>query len=183
MRHKTVEPLVTSASRNEQRGPIKVGDYVQWTSNGIDQFKPVRKITQTQGNHVWVHGSQTGIPLSEVTSAEPPAPIPVAKLATPAKSGPSDNGQHPVNTAAALFRRLDRRWRSSGSSLFRDSLLEALDAIIGEGWNAILANAINAQATVFGKHVDLEFPQPFVIFAEHFGNVVDGENVGDCRQG
>ena len=91
--------------------------------------------------------------------------------------------QHPVNTAAALFRRLDRRWRSSGSSLFRDSLLEALDAIIGEGWNAILANAINAQATVFGKHVDLEFPQPFVIFAEHFGNVVDGENVGDCRQG
>ena len=91
MRHKTVEPLVTSASRNEQRGPIKVGDYVQWTSNGIDQFKPVRKITQTEGNHVWVHGSQTGIPLSEVTSAEPPAPIPVAKLATPAKSGPSDN--------------------------------------------------------------------------------------------
>ena len=88
-----------------------------------------------------------------------------------------------MSTAAALFRRLDRRWRSPGSSLFRDSLLEALDAIIGEGWNAILANAINAQATVFGKHVDLEFPEPFVIFAEHFGNVVDGEDVRDCRQG
>ena len=31
--------------------------------------------------------------------------------------------QHSVNTAAALFRRLDRRRRSSGGPLFRDGLL------------------------------------------------------------
>ena len=30
-------------------------------------------------------------PISEVTVAEPPAPILVAKLTAPAKSGPSDN--------------------------------------------------------------------------------------------
>jgi hypothetical protein len=30
--------------------------------------------------------------------------------------------QHAVNTAAALFRRLDRGWRSSGSPLVRDDL-------------------------------------------------------------
>jgi len=43
-----------------------------------------------QHRHVWVDGSQTGMPISEVTVVEPPAPLPVAKLTTPIKSGPSD---------------------------------------------------------------------------------------------
>jgi len=73
------------------KGPtLQVGDYVQWTSDGVDQFKPARKVTQIQDRHVWVDGSQTGIPISEVTVVEPHAPIPVAKRTTPAKSGPSD---------------------------------------------------------------------------------------------
>jgi hypothetical protein len=73
------------------KGPApQVGEYVQWTSDGVDQFKPARKVTQIQDRYVWVDGSQTGIPLSEVTVVEPPAPIPVATLTTPAKSGPSD---------------------------------------------------------------------------------------------
>ena len=73
------------------KGPApQVGDYVQWTSDGVDQFKPARKVTQIQDRHVWIDGSQTGIPISEVTVVEPPAPIPVATLTTPAKSGPSD---------------------------------------------------------------------------------------------
>ena len=59
-------------------------------SDGLDQFKPARKVTQIQDRHVWVDGSQIGIPISEVTVVEPQAPIPVAKLTTPAKSGPSD---------------------------------------------------------------------------------------------
>jgi hypothetical protein len=70
------------------KGPApQVGEYVQWTSDGVDQFKPARKVTQIQDRYVWVDGSQTGIPLSEVTVVEPPAPIPVATLTTPAKSG------------------------------------------------------------------------------------------------
>jgi len=73
------------------KGPVpQVGDYVQWTSDGVYQFKPARKVTQIQDRYVWVDGSQTGIPLNEVTVVEPPAPIPVATLTTPAKSGPSD---------------------------------------------------------------------------------------------
>jgi len=77
------------------KGPAPhVGDYVQWTSDGVDQFKPARKVTQIQDRHVWVDGSQTGIPISEVTIVEPPAPIPVAKLTTPAKSAPSDKEGH-----------------------------------------------------------------------------------------
>jgi hypothetical protein len=50
-----------------------------WTSDGVDQFKPARKVRQIQDHHAWVDGSQTGIPISEVTVAEPPAPIPVAR--------------------------------------------------------------------------------------------------------
>ena len=73
------------------KGPApEVGQYVQWTSDGVDQFKPARKVTQIQDRYVWVDGSQTGIPTSEVTVVEPPALIPVATLTTPAKSGPSD---------------------------------------------------------------------------------------------
>jgi hypothetical protein len=74
------------------KGPApEVGDYVQWTSDGVDQFKPARKVRQIQDRHAWVDGSQTGIPISEVTVAEPPAPILIAKLTAPANSGPSDN--------------------------------------------------------------------------------------------
>src|SRR6202158_3127525 len=39
---------------------VKVGDYVQWTSNGLDQFRPVRKVEKVEGGHVWVFGSNTG---------------------------------------------------------------------------------------------------------------------------
>ena len=76
------------------RGPApEVGDYVQWTSDGVDQFKPARgpEYLPNLPRHAWVDGSQTGIPISEVTVAEPPAPILVAKLTAPANSGPSDN--------------------------------------------------------------------------------------------
>lgn len=51
---------------------LKVGDYVQWTSNGVDQFKPVRKITKIEGDFALVHGSLTGIPMAELTQAEAP---------------------------------------------------------------------------------------------------------------
>jgi hypothetical protein len=76
--------------RHGKRPAPGVGDYVQWTSDGVDQFKPARKIRQIQDRHVWVDGSQTGIPIDEVTIVGLPTPIPVAKLTTPAKSGASN---------------------------------------------------------------------------------------------
>jgi hypothetical protein len=69
----------------------QVGDYVQWTSDGVDQFKPARKVRQIQDRHAWVDGSQTGMPISEVTVVEPPASIRSQSLRPPAKSGPSNN--------------------------------------------------------------------------------------------
>jgi hypothetical protein len=53
---------------------VKVGDYVQWTSNGVDQFKPVRKVTKVEDGHVWVFGNNTGIPMQEVAVTHEPTP-------------------------------------------------------------------------------------------------------------
>src|SRR3984893_13866875 len=72
--------------RHGKRPAPEVGDYVQWTSDGVDQFKPARKVRQIQDRHAWVDGSQTGIPISEVTVAESPAPILVANRTVQASS-------------------------------------------------------------------------------------------------
>src|SRR5580704_13038679 len=72
--------------RHGKRPAPQVGEYVQWTSDGVDQFKPARKVTQIQDRYVWVDGSQTGIPTSEVTVVEPTALIPVSTLTTLANS-------------------------------------------------------------------------------------------------
>jgi hypothetical protein len=55
---------------------VKVGDYIQWTCNSVDQFKPVRKVTKIEGDHLWVHGSMTGIPMNEVTVTDAPRALP-----------------------------------------------------------------------------------------------------------
>jgi hypothetical protein len=56
-------------------------------------------------------------------------------------------------------------------------LFQALDAILREGGYAVLTNTVDAQTAVFREHVDLEFPDPFFILAELFGDVADGEYV------
>jgi hypothetical protein len=56
---------------------VKVGDYVQWTSDGVDQFKPARKVLEIlpDGVHAVVFGSKTGIPMSDLTVVDPPKAI------------------------------------------------------------------------------------------------------------
>jgi hypothetical protein len=56
-------------------------------------------------------------------------------------------------------------------------LFQALDAIFGEGRDAILTDTVDTQAAIFGEHVDLEFPQPFLILAELFGDVANCEDM------
>ena len=74
------------------KGPApEVGDYVQWTSDGVDQFKPARKVRQISGSPRLGRWRQTGMPISEVTVVEPPASIRSQSLRPPAKSGPSNN--------------------------------------------------------------------------------------------
>lgn len=60
-------------------GGAKVGDLVQWESQGALQLpKPLRvRMVSEDGNWIAVEGSQTGIPMSEVLveSKTPPAPM------------------------------------------------------------------------------------------------------------
>jgi hypothetical protein len=52
---------------------VKVGDYVQWTSGGIDQFRvPCRVIGFFDEDHAQVFARNTGVPVSELTVVDPP---------------------------------------------------------------------------------------------------------------
>lgn len=70
---------------------IKVGDYVQWASNGVDQFKPPRKVTSINGRHAFVHGSNTGISMSELTVVPAPGPALLGE-GKPTNSVKADDG-------------------------------------------------------------------------------------------
>ena len=52
----------------DTQNKVKVGDFIQWTSGGQDQFKPARKVEwiSEDGSHLRVFGSPTGIPVSEI---------------------------------------------------------------------------------------------------------------------
>jgi hypothetical protein len=63
---------------------VKIGNYVQWVSNGVEQFKQPRRVIGIfpDGIYVQVFGSNTGIPMSELNVVDPPAPPPPGALPT-----------------------------------------------------------------------------------------------------
>ncbi len=68
----------------------KVGDYVQWTNNGVDQFVEPRKIVgiTDDGEYAYVEGSKTGAPMSELAVLDPPAKKPEGVKSAVAKQPP-----------------------------------------------------------------------------------------------
>lgn len=70
----------------QPQATVRVGDYVQWSSNSAEQFKPPRKVTwvSEDGSHLRVLGSMTGIPASETTVVDPPKPPPLGGMAAAA---------------------------------------------------------------------------------------------------
>lgn len=69
------EKMQNAAGASDEDPPaVSVGDYVQWTSGGVDQFKPPRRVTKVHDGHVWVHGSPGAIPMSQTTVVAAPAP-------------------------------------------------------------------------------------------------------------
>lgn len=72
----TANPKTPSNGQPEPDRPskVKVGDFVQWTSGGVDQLPQPRKVTAISGRHAFVHGSATGIPLEQLTVVDPPKP-------------------------------------------------------------------------------------------------------------
>ena len=47
-----------------------VGDTIQWTSSGVDQLNPPKKVIALQDDWIFVEGSNSGIPMSEVNIIE-----------------------------------------------------------------------------------------------------------------
>lgn len=66
---------------------VKVGDYVQWTSDDQEQFDTPRRVTwiSDDGMHARVFGSMTGIPTAELALREPPPGAPPPSVHTERK--------------------------------------------------------------------------------------------------
>jgi hypothetical protein len=72
-------PAIEEGSEDDATPPppppliVKAGDYVQWTVNGVDQFKPPRRVIGMfpGGTRLQIYGSNTGVPVNEVTVVEP----------------------------------------------------------------------------------------------------------------
>ena len=62
------------APERESKAAPKLGDYIQWSPDGVDQFKPPRRVEwiSPDGSYLRVAGSATGIPVGQTTFAPTP---------------------------------------------------------------------------------------------------------------
>jgi hypothetical protein len=99
-------PELKSGSEEEEADhpTVKVGDYVQWTSGGVDQFKPPRKVTRIEGRHAFVHGSQTGINMNELNVVAAPAPLGMGALKATNTVVPADGDGNDISVLLASNR-------------------------------------------------------------------------------
>jgi hypothetical protein len=59
-----------------EKPSIAVGDFVQWESQGVLQFEAKKVVAVTPDRtHLYVEGSQTGIPMEQVSKVDPPAQL------------------------------------------------------------------------------------------------------------
>ena len=65
------------SDKNQGQLEISVGNYVQWTSKGVDQFESPRKFLGISDDGLWalVEGSKSGLPMKQLTSTNPPEPM------------------------------------------------------------------------------------------------------------
>ena len=60
-----------------------------------------------------------------------------------------------------------------------DELDEAVDAVVGEGHDAFVAEAQDPDEAVLGLHFDSDVEKEVDVLAEVFGDAVDGPDAGD----
>ena len=58
-----------------------------------------------------------------------------------------------------------------------DELSEIIDAVVREGRYRLFTGAEDGEAAVFRIHFDTDFLQQVLVFAEHFGDPADCEDV------
>jgi hypothetical protein len=69
------------SEKRDETPNVKIGDYVQWTSQGVDQFveaKRVRELSE-DGQYAFVDDCLTGLPIREVEIREAPVVPPTPK--------------------------------------------------------------------------------------------------------
>lgn len=79
---------------------VKVGDFVQWTISGSDQFKSPKKVEwiSDAGDFLRVQGSPTGIAIDQVTVTDPPSPPKPDMPMSPGAAGPAPKvGDNDIN--------------------------------------------------------------------------------------
>jgi hypothetical protein len=85
--------------------------------------------------------------------------------------------QHPVRTAAwSLWWRVAMEQVGVGF-VHLDELDEIVDAGACEGRYRLFTEAKNGETAVFRVHFDADLVQPVLVFADHFGDTGDGEDV------
>jgi hypothetical protein len=79
-----ISPGHGGSEHDEEISAIKVGDFVQWESQGVLQFeaKRVREITE-DGEWAYVDGSNTGLPMDELSLVDPPVQPPPPRGTAP----------------------------------------------------------------------------------------------------
>jgi hypothetical protein len=70
---------------NNSSKPVQVGDWVQWTSQGVAQFPEPREVQglSEDGAYAFVAGSQAGIPMDQLTKESAPVVKPPSLRGTP----------------------------------------------------------------------------------------------------
>jgi len=78
--HVAEDANISHGDEESDESSLKVGDYVQWESQGILQFDEPRRIREVSQDGEWafVEGSNTGIPMKQLTVADPSANPPPA---------------------------------------------------------------------------------------------------------
>jgi len=79
-----------NGANNPDSQKPSVGDFVQWTSGGVEQFPTPLKVAglSDDGEFAFVEGSQTGLPMAELSVVDPPAEQSNPKPPAPASKGP-----------------------------------------------------------------------------------------------
>ncbi len=89
MRFVSQKGLVEEAETNGEGPSHKVGDYVQWESQGGLQCEAPRKVTSLSddGEYAFVEGTTTGIPMAQLQSAVGPPGVDEMKAPPPTVPG------------------------------------------------------------------------------------------------
>jgi hypothetical protein len=76
------EAVESEKSMDEGAAKPKIGDYVQWVSQGIEQFRQLKKVEKfsDDGKYAFLDGEKTGAPVDELEVGEAPAVAPPPSL-------------------------------------------------------------------------------------------------------